>query len=43
MGFRLQDLPVYVLMGAAIGFFAYVIIQSWRQQKKEQDKEITKK
>ena len=43
MGFRLQDLPVYILMGAAIGFFAYVIIQSWRQEKKDRDQKNIKK
>ena len=43
MGFRLKDLPVYIMMGAVIGFFVYVIIQSWRQDKKEKDKEQTKK
>ena len=43
MGFRMQDLPAYVLIGAVLFFFGYVIIQSWRQEKKEQDKEPPKK
>jgi len=43
MGFRLQDLPVYILLGAVIGFFIYVIIQSWKPDKEDKNKEITKK
>ena len=39
MGFRLKDLPVYIMMGAVIGFFVYVIIKSWMPDKEKQDKE----
>ena len=43
MGFHLRDLPVYILMGAVIAFFVYVIIQSRKPDKEEQDKQTTKK
>ena len=43
MGLRLQDLPVYIMIGAVIIFFLYVIIQSWKPEEAEQSKEAKKK
>jgi hypothetical protein len=42
MGFNLRDLPAYIGMLAVIGFFAYVSIQSWREDKKGKDKDQKK-
>lgn len=46
MGIRLaQDWPVYIMLGAFVGFFVYMIIASNRQNKIEQqakDKEKDK-
>ena len=42
MGFHLKDLPVYILLLAAIGFFVYLMIQS-RKPDDEQKSNDTKK
>ena len=41
MGFRLQDLPAYIMMGAVIGFFIFV--QSRKPDNEKEDKKTTKK
>ncbi len=43
MGLRLQDLPAYIMIGAVLVFFIYVIIQSWKPDKEEKDKDTKKK
>lgn len=43
MGFHLRDLPVYIMLGAVIGFIVYVIIQSWKPEEKKEDRETEKK
>jgi len=38
MGLNLsQDWPVYILLGVVIFFFIYVVIHSWRQEKKDKE------
>jgi len=44
MQFRVGDLPVFIGLAAFLGFFVFLIIQSWKPENKEDaDKQIPKK